>query len=46
MAYHKIDWEMILYRYKRVKDCVKERGISPSQVQIYCDEGRIGGAFK
>ena len=21
MAYHKIDWEMISYRFKRVKDC-------------------------
>jgi len=46
MAYHKIDWEMILHRHKRVKDCAEEWGISPRRVQIYCDEGRIEGAFK
>ena len=46
MAYHKIDWEMILHRHKRVKDCAEEWGISKRRVQIYCEEGRIKGAFK
>lgn len=46
MAYHKIDWEMISDRFKRVKDCAEEWGISKRRVQIYCDEGRIEGAFK
>ena len=46
MAYHKIDWEMILHRHKRVKDCAEEWGISKRQVQIYCEEDRIEGAFK
>ena len=46
MAYHKIDWEMISDRFKRVKDCAEEWGISKRRVQIYCDEDRIEGAFK
>ena len=46
MTYHRIDWEIILHKYKRVKDCAEEWGISQRRVQIYCDEGRIGGAFK
>ena len=46
MAYHKIDWEMILHRHKRVKDCAEEWGISKRRVQIYCEEDRIEGAFK
>ena len=46
MAYHKIDWEIILDKFKRVKDCAEEWGISPRRVQIYCAEGRIKGAFK
>ena len=46
MAYHKIDWEIILLDHKRVKDCAEEWGISPRRVQIYCDESRIEGAFK
>ena len=46
MAYHKIDWEIISDRFKRVKDCAEEWGISKRRVQIYCDEGRIEGAFK
>ena len=46
MAYHKIDWEMISYRFKRVKDCAEEWGISKRRVQIYCEEDRIEGAFK
>ena len=46
MTYHKIDWEMISYRFKRVRDCAEEWGISPRRVQIYCDEGRIECAFK
>ena len=46
MAYHKIDWEMISDRFKRVKDCAEEWGISKRRVQVYCDEGRIEGAFK
>ena len=46
MAYHKIDWEMILHRHKRVKDCAEEWGISKRRVQIYCAEGRIERAFK
>lgn len=46
MAYHKIDWKIILLDHKRVKDCAEEWGISPRRVQIYCDEGRIEGAFK
>ena len=45
MAYHKIDWEMISDRFKRVKDCAEEWGISKRRVQIYCEEGRIEGAF-
>ena len=46
MAYHKIDWEIILHDYKRVKDCAEEWGISQRRVQIYCAEGRIERAFK
>ena len=46
MAYHKIDWEIISDRFKRVKDCAKEWGISKRRVQIYCEEDRIEGAFK
>jgi len=46
MAYHKIDWEMISDRFKRVKDCAEEWGISKRRVQIYCEEDRIEGAFK
>jgi len=46
MAYHKIDWEMILHRHKRVKDCAEKWGISKRRVQIYCEEDRIEGAFK
>ena len=46
MAYHKIDWKIISDRFKRVKDCAEEWGISKRRVQIYCDEGRIEGAFK
>ena len=46
MAYHKIDWEMILHRHKRIKDCAEEWGISKRRVQIYCEEDRIEGAFK
>ena len=46
MAYHKIDWEMILHRHKRVKDCAEEWGVSKRRVQIYCEEDRIEGAFK
>ena len=46
MAYHKINWEIILRRHKRIKECVEEWEISPRRVQIYCDEGRIEGAFK
>ncbi len=37
---------MILHRFKRVKYCAEEWGISPRRVQIYCDEGKIEGAFK
>lgn len=46
MAYHKIDWEIISDRFKRVKDCAEEWGISKRRVQIYCEEDRIAGAFK
>lgn len=46
MAYHKIDWEIISDRFKRVKDCAEEWGISKRRVQIYCEEDRIEGAFK
>ena len=46
MAYHKIDWEIILLDHKRVKDCAEEWCISPRRVQIYCEEGRIEGAVK
>ena len=46
MAYHKIDWEMISDRFKRVKDYAEEWGISKRRVQIYCEENRIEGAFK
>ena len=46
MAYHKIDWEMISDRFKRVNDCAKEWGISKRRVQIYCEEDRIERAFK
>ena len=46
MAYNKIDREMISYRFKRVKDCAEEWGISERRVQIYCDEGKIEGTFK
>ena len=37
MAYHKIDWEIISHKFKRVKYCAEEWGIS---------KGRIEGAFK
>jgi len=46
MAYHKIDWKIILHRHKRVKDCAEEWGISQRRVQIYCEEGRTERAFK
>ena len=46
MAYHKIDWKIISDRFKRVKDCAEEWGISKRRVQIYCEEDRIEGAFK
>ncbi len=46
MAYHKIDWEMISDRFKRVKGCTEKWGISPRRVQIYCEEDRIEGAYK
>lgn len=46
MAYHKIDWEIISDRFKRVKNCAEEWGISKIRVQIYCEEYRIEGAFK
>ena len=46
MAYYKIDWEIISDRFKRVKDCAEEWGISKRRVQIYCEEDRIEGAFK
>ena len=41
MAYHKIDWEMISYRFKRVKYCAEEWGISKRRVQVYCEEDRM-----
>ena len=31
---------------KTARECAEEWGISPRRVQIYCDEGRIEGAFK
>jgi len=31
---------------KTARECAKEWGISQRRVQIYCDEGRIEGAFK
>lgn len=38
MAYHKIDLELISYKFKRVKDCAEEWGISKRRVQIYCEK--------
>ena len=32
--------------FKIASECAEEWGISQRRVQIYCDEGRIEGAFK
>lgn len=32
--------------FKIASECAAEWGISQRRVQIYCDEGRIEGAFK
>ena len=34
MAYNKIDWEIISYKFKRVKDCAEEWGISKRRVGV------------